>query len=179
MNEIEFIDRLKHTPFSREEYLRIGLDDDFINKKISSYNPIRREQVRNVDADDPVIRLVLDYDVSNTEIGMVWFGFHVTEMEDFLCVGKFEADFLCVSKLSKEVVVVPFDNPLAVTYRCAQNSFLFLEAMIVAARFLENCGIDDNLYHDQKTICAMAENCSELAGGKVYLDFYKVLLGCG
>jgi len=178
MTEIEFIERLKGVPFSYEEYLKIGLDEDFIIEKVSAYNPGKRLSNLSEHSDNPLIRLVEDYDVSKTEIGMVWFGAQVTDTEDYSYIGKFEVDFLCVSKLTKEVVILSFDDPSSIAYRCAQNGASFLDAIIVAAKFLEACGIDDNLYNDQEAICSMAENCSELAGGNKYLNFYKVLLGC-
>lgn len=178
MNEIEFVEQLRDVPFSHEVYSKIGLDKDYIIERISTYNPIEKKSNQNTCIDDPLVRLVTDYDVSSTEIGMVWFGSKVTETDNYFYVGKFEVDFLCVSRFSKEVVVLSFEDPLTIAYLCAQNSFLFLEAMIVAAKFLEKCGIDESLYNDQKAICSMAENCAELSGGEKYLDFYKVLLGC-
>ena len=109
---------------------------------------------------------------------MISFGSEVNESEDYYYVGKFEVDFLCVSKFSKEVVVLAFDDPLTEAYKCAQNSSVFLEAIIVAGKFLEKCCLDEALSSNQSTICSIAENCSEIAGGKKYLNFYKVLLGC-
>ncbi len=179
MSEKDFVDRLKGTPFPKERYLSIGLDEDYIREKTSAYNPKLKEVLaQNTYINDPLARLVSDYDMSRTEIGMVRFGSNVSETEDYFCIGKFEVDFICVSKLSHEVVIVGFDDPLGIAYKCAQNSAMFLDAMIVAGKFLENCGVDKNLFNNQNSICLIAERCSDLAGGMDYLNFYKVLIGC-
>ena len=178
MSEKEFVDKLKETPFSREEYSSIGLDEEFINETLKAYNPpAKTSSIDHLYVDDPLIRLVENYDMLHTEIGMVWFGGEIVETEDFYRVGKFEADLLCISKLSGEVVVLSFDS-LGVAYNCARDSARFLDVMIVAAKFLEKCGLEDNLYTNQGAICAMAEYCSDLSGGSKYSNFYKVLLGC-
>lgn len=178
MSEREFIEKLKGIPYSREEYAKLGVSDSFIEDTIASYNPKPRKHASIIQKMDPLISMVNDYDVSKTEIGMIWFGSEVTESEDYYYVGQFEADYLCISKFSHEVVILAFDDPLNAVYKCAQNSFLFLDAIIEAARFLETCGVDVNVGNNQKTICSMAEHCAEMAGGKTYLGFYQVLLGC-
>lgn len=178
MTEREFIERLREIPFSREQYASAGVSEEFIARTIEGYNPKFKTSIRYVYSDDPLIRLVSDYDVSKTEVGMICFDSEVDETDEYYYVGKFEVDLLCVSKFSKEIVILAFDDPLRVIYKCAQNSFVFLEAIIVAAKFLEKCGLNADVRNNQLTICSMAENCSELAGGKKYLDFYKVLLGC-
>lgn len=178
MNEKEFVDKLKETPFSRGQYASIGVSEQFINRTIEGYNPKLKTSLHRDDTDDPLVRLVNNYDVTKTEIGMVCFESEVDESDDYYFVGKFEADFLCISKFSKEVVILAFDDPLTEMYKCAQNSSRFFEAIIVAAKFLEKAGLDQVLRDSQPTICSMAENCSEIAGGRKYLDFYKVLLGC-
>jgi hypothetical protein len=38
--------------------------------------------------------------------------------------------------------------------------------------------MNDELLNDEATAVAMAENCSEIAGGTDYLTFYKYLIGC-
>jgi hypothetical protein len=145
---------------------------------VAAYNPKCKEHTSKVHTTDPLIRLVNNYDVSKTEIGMIWFANDVTESEDYYYVGKLEVDYLFISKFSFEVVILPFDDPLNIAYRCAQNSFLFLDALIEAGKFLETCGVDWSLSDDEKIICSMAEHCAEIAGDEKYKNFYKVLLGC-
>jgi hypothetical protein len=178
MTEKEFIEKLRSIPYSREEYARLGVSDAFIENTISGYNPKQRNRISMAVTDDPLIRLVSVYDVSKTEIGLIWLGDEVTETEDYYYVGKFEVDYLCISKFSHEVVIIPFDDPLSIMYKCSQNGFLFLDAIVEAAKFLETCGMEKNVRTNQGLICSMAVHCAELAGGKEYLTFYQVLLGC-
>jgi hypothetical protein len=176
MTEQEFIKRLKEVPFAADQYTHLGVSETFTARTIDGYNPKRKNSAQNAFSDDPLVQLVNDYDVTRTEIGMISFESEVKESEDYYYVGRFETDFLCVAKVSKEVVILRFDDPSSVMYICAQNSGVFLEVMIFAAKYLEKRMIEqlDNSHID----CSMAENCSELAGGARYLDFYKVLLGC-
>lgn len=178
MTEIEFLKELRTAVFSKEVYAKMGLDDDYINKQIEAYNPRPKRPSQTISSNDPLIRLVNDYDLSKTEIGMISFEPEVTETEDYYYVGKDEVDFLCISRFSHEVVLVPFDAPLDIACKCAQNSSLFLEAIVTLAKFMEKRSIDDDLYNDQAAAVAMAEYCSEIAGGDQYLNFYKYLLGC-
>jgi hypothetical protein len=175
---IEFINKLKTTPFSFEEYSKFRVSNDFINKIFESYNPQEKKPKKDIFINDPLLRLVNNYDLTRTEIGMISFDSEVTETEEYFYIGKFEVDFLCVSKLTKEVLILAFDNPLNIAYRCSQNSESFLEVMLVVAKFLERCGLDESLRGNEHTICNMAENVSNLVGGNTYLSFYKVLLGC-
>lgn len=178
MTEQEFVDKVKETPLSREQYASIGVSEQFIARTIEGYNPKPKSSTQRTYVDDPLVRLIVNYDVTTTEIGMISFESEVGETEDHYYVGKFEADFLCVCKFSKQVVILAFDDPLSEMYKCAQNSSMFFAAMIVAAKFLERAALEEVLRDNQSVICATAENCSEIAGGQKYLDFYKVLLGC-
>ena len=181
MTEKEFLNSLKEALFPREVYINLGLDDAYVDERIEAYCPKpKKNQTQNIYgfSNDPLILLVNNYDLSKTEIGMISFDSEVTENEDYFYVGKVEVDYLCISKISHEVVVLPFEDQLSVAYRCSQNSFLFLESLVVAAKFLSKCSVDEDTYNNQNQICYIAEICSDLAGGRTYLDLYKVLIGC-
>jgi hypothetical protein len=177
MTELEFIEQLKTAAFSHELYAKIGLTEDYIIRTIDGYNPKPKTQRRNMISNDPILRLVSDYDLSKTEIGMLTFSAEVTETDDYFYVGKDEVDFLCISKSTHEVVTLPFYGPLKVAYKCAQNSSLFLEAIVIAAILLEKRSMNYEFYDDAAAV-AIAENCSDIAGGSDYLNFYRYLLGC-
>ncbi len=64
-----------------------------------------------------------------------------------------------------------------VLHHCAQNSSKFLEAVLVAVKFLSKRGTGDPKYESQEAIDVVAETCSDIAGGNQFLDFYKMMLG--
>jgi hypothetical protein len=52
-----------------------------------------------------------------------------------------------------------------------------LDAMVIAARFLEQRGAGTIDFDDFKAARSVATECATAAGGDRYLDFYKMLLG--
>jgi hypothetical protein len=94
------------------------------------------------------------------------------ETDDYYYIGQLKVDHLCISEFSHDVIILSCYDPLKVVYKCTQNNSLFLEAIIVAAKFLENCGMEDNLDDNEELVCKMADRCSHIAGGKLYLNFY-------
>lgn len=177
MNENEFVDRLRKIPLHHEQYRVRGLNDDFILRTIKRYNPPPREIEARIYTDDPLIRLINSYDLSDTEIGMVCFDEEVTEIGDYFFIGRFEVEPLCISKATKEVVMLSDETGME-SLRCARSSDAFLDSLIVAGIFLEKRIIDAKLIENEEIACSMAEHCAERAGGARYLDFYKILLGC-
>ena len=60
--------------------------------------------------------------------------------------------------------------------KVARDSHRFLEAIIETAIFLDKCEMDDHFWENQEAIEKAAIKCSELAGRKDYLDYYRTLL---
>ena len=180
MTEEQFVEALKNIPLSEEEYTKAGVTPPFISRQIERYHPKLKGESSTVHilTNDPLIRLVNNYDLSKTGIGMICFDGEVRETDDFFYVGRFEADYLCVSKTSTEVMILAYDDPLQLAYKCARNSHRFLDALALAGRFLEQCIIESDLIENPNIACSTAEICAELSGNGDALNFYKVLLGC-
>ena len=105
MNEKEFIEKIQEIPYSKVEYASLGVSEDYILKTIEGYSPKHKAEVRVNAGNDPLIRLVTNYDMSKkAEIGMIWFGSAATETDDYYYIGQLEVDHLCISKFSHEVM---------------------------------------------------------------------------
>ncbi len=178
MTEKEFEVKLKKIPFPDSRYKELGLSNDFIDKSRMRYSITQKPYKHNSMIEDPLVRLIQEYDLSKVEIGMITFNAKVYESDDYFIVGKFDIDSISISKITKEVVVISDEPGHREIYKCSQSGAKFLDSIITCAKFLENCVVDIKLYENQKMICSTSETCSEIAGGSKYLNFYKVLLGC-
>lgn len=174
MDTEDFVNKLKIIPsLKRELQLKaMGLSQIFINEYYSSY-------IFNKNGDfyvkDPIQRLVRNFDGNQIKIGMITFDIEPYENSSYFFFGKYEMDLLSINKETNEILVIDFENENHIIFKCAIDSYSFLDAILHAAIFLENLPFEDI---DQKIVCNTAESCSKLAGDKKYLGFYKTLLGC-
>ena len=178
MNAIDFVEGLKNIPSEKNinKYKEDGLNNDFIREYLESYlfksrgGPI-------VSNEDPIKDLVSNYDGASVALGMVTFDIEPKEGSEYFLFGRFEGDHMVINNRTGEIEQQEYGRVNHVLSKAAQNSSRFLDAMLEAAKFLDACGVDDDLYEDQDAINAVAEKCSQLAGGQDYIDFYRVLLG--
>ncbi len=178
MDQNEFVKELLTLPFEDKAYFNVGLDEEFIRKNRNRYIAVERRTPSkfNTSFKDPIISLIQDYDVKNVEIGMINFGREVTNNSSFIVFGTFELDRLAISAITKEIVMLG-ESVDEIGLYCAMNGQRFLDSIIVIGKFLEKCGLDENLYNDEDANSLMAEQCAELAGGSKYLNFYRMMLG--
>ena len=178
MNVINFVNILKAIPSEENanKYKELGLDDDFIREYIGRYFFIENK-VKQYDGEDPIKQLVSNYDGNSVAIGLITFDIKPYEDDLYYYFGRFEIDLLAINKNTGEINQLEYGSDSHLLNSAAKSGLLFLEALIEAAKFLDECGIDDDLYEDQVAINAIADKCSQLAGGDTYLDFYRVLLG--
>lgn len=177
MNALEFVNSLKKIPNKERisQLIQLGMDKDFIEEYIGSYT-FKQKGSRRID--NPIEALISNYDGTTVEIGMVTFDVNLVEDENYIFFGRFEVDFLAMDKKTGEIKLMDHKNLLFVINDCASNGLNFLSALLKAAIFLDKLLNDDKLANDQHLICEIAISCSNIAGGKKYIGFYKTLLGC-
>ncbi len=178
MNHLEFIKALRSIPSeeSIKRYKKEGLGDDFIKEYLESY--LFKRKATSIKTDkDPIKELVNNYDGGSVTLGMVTFDIEPKESPDYFLFGRCEIDSMVINKRSGEIEKHEYGTESYVLCTAARDSSSFLDAMVEAARFLDACGVDDDLYEDQGAINEAAEKCGELAGGPDYINFYRVLLG--
>lgn len=174
MKAKDFLDRLEALKPTPNELNESGIPEEshaiFIDAYEASMNP--NIQYHN---DDPVLDLIENYDASKLEIGMVTFSEPRDLHENLLQIGRFEEDALCLNSNNGEVVVVDGNEPEHLMWKCSSNTDTFLSALICAASFLSGKLRQDSQF-DQIAINDVVRECSVIAGGDTYIDFYKVLL---
>jgi hypothetical protein len=126
---------------------------------------------------DSLLELVANYDLKNIEIGMVTFRDELSEDDNYYYIGNVEVDLLVKSKQSGIIQVLEFDQPSKLLWSCATNGALFLDALLVCDNYLEKCVLDEALFENEIVRAAMVSECSEMAGGIEYIDFYEMLRG--
>lgn len=173
-----FVDKLKSSAPSKEEFSRKGLPADFIDSFIRGYICLIRPNVKiEILSTDTLLMLLQQYDCSKVEIGLVSFGAEIVEEDDYYQIGMVEQDILSLNKILFSIEVLDYMEPSHVIWRCASNSNNFLEAMLVCAEFFTSRVLDSSLIGDEAYTLNKVNLCVEKAGGEEYIDFYKMLLG--
>lgn len=173
MKSDSFVKRLKELAPSSNDLVKLGVSEKFILDFINSFNC----KIKNIGFhhDNEMIELVMKYDVTKLEIGMITFFDSVAENENYYFVGKFEQDYLCLKKKTGEIVVVDNYDKNREIYKCANFASNFLDAILLSAAFLTERLLEVTNENDSEL--NSIKRISLLAGGSEYENFYKTLLG--
>lgn len=178
MEAEDFVNELRKIALNIDiELLRSeGVSEGYIENLLKSYQVEKKTKFSGYE--NPLIGLIENYNVSNLQIGMISFSEKIEYNENYIFLGKVEQDNLAIDKISGTVVML--ENGINhVINKCASTGAKFLDAINVAAAFLERRSIDDKIFENQELASQIAEECGELAGDKnYYQDFYKMLFGC-
>lgn len=156
--------------------LKIGLSQDEALQIRSSFEIHPRPAVYSIDLGDEALNdLLSNYDVSQIEVGMVRFHAYPERFSSGWTIGEVEADYLILDEESGEVRVTDIGCPEHVIWRCSANGENFLSALVVAAKYLAECLLDEKFENSRQLETIRA--CATLAGGDTYLPFYKMLIG--
>ncbi|HEX4372708.1 MAG TPA: hypothetical protein VHZ50_05315 [Puia sp.] len=173
-----FAKELKQSAPSFEQLSARNLSSEFIDDFIKSYNCILKTHINlKVISNDSMINLILLYDCSKIEIGIVTFVHEIIEMSDYYQIGNVEQDVLIINKISHQVEVLDYTNKNHTIWQCASNSDNFLQAILICAKYSTARIIDPVLVENKKYTKEAVHLCFEKAGGIDYIDFYKMLLG--
>ena len=104
---------------------------------------------------------------------MVEFNENLTNTPLGLQIGSVEADILYIAD-NGELCVNEFGASHHLLWKCAKNGDAFLDALLVAACFLNDFSRDDE---DMELCLESVKRCASAAGGERYLNFYLMLLG--
>lgn len=127
---------------------------------------------------DPLVELVVNYDMHEIFLGDIHFGEEAYEDETTYEVGMFEEKVLIVDKESGEVRVEDDDDEGTILFSCAQNSEKFLDAVWVSISHLSQ-RLNQALKDTDLEVCYQkAMECAEIAGSEDYFPFYQDLLDC-
>jgi hypothetical protein len=175
MKAEEFVLKLEDNAPTVNEYLSVGYSEK-LAKEVSESFYCPRKKNNSVYIDE-LLRLIDSYNIKNFEAASVIFNENIIEEPDFYLVGEVEADWLIVDKITGIVRVVELysTQPL---WPCAANGNKFLDALLEIKLFIKKTSLDKNWIEDQNILCAISEQCGNIAGGEQYIEFYKMLIGC-
>ena len=179
MDSETFVRELQRSAPTPEDYRKYKVSEQYIERALQRYRCLPKHQKeRKVITSDTILNLLQDYDCSKVEIGIITFARDIMEAADYYKIGNAEVDLLVISKITMQVEVRDYDSPDHVMWPCASNSDNFLEALLLCAEFSalkikdKDASLDDN----DKYALEKVERCTEKAGGKKYINFYKMLL---
>jgi hypothetical protein len=130
------------------------------------------------DFGDQLVNLVMNYDISDVELGDVGFAEEALGDDDTYEIGMFEEKFLIIDRNTGEIRVEEDDDEGTILYSCAENSEKFLDATWEVVQYLSKQldeTIDDaTLDHYEE----VAMKCARMAGSEEYFPFYVDWLNC-
>ena len=168
MTADEFLRHLEQAMPERSSLEAHGLDEDDIEAIQSTYVAPLRATTTASDVSE-VERLVLDFDCSNVEVGLVRFNDRPMASPRGTCFAYCEADPLVVLR-DERVALCDHASPQTIVLLCARDSSRFLDAM---AAFV-------SLRRDKAAwkgrVEQAATRCAHSAGGPEYQAFYRSLV---
>ncbi|RZK23671.1 MAG: hypothetical protein EOO56_04300 [Hymenobacter sp.] len=125
---------------------------------------------------DALLELISLYDVSRLEIGVIAFLEAPADYGDYLQIAKVELDPLVIYR-NREIRVIDWQRLDHCMWKCARNSDLFLQALLMVNRFLTLTMLNADIYDDEVYALETASVVANVAGGSEYLSFYQMLFG--
>jgi hypothetical protein len=175
MRADDFIKEQINLAPSINDYLKKGYSEKFATKIVSSFFVEKNKCYSNFH--DELLILIDLYNSDIIEIGIITFYDSVHEYENFYVVGEVEADWLIVEKVSGMVKVVEMNSDVEL-WKCALDGSKFLDAILEVNKFIIKSSLSDGWKDEQSVVCSVSSECGEIAGGKSFRAFYKMLLGC-
>jgi len=173
-----FVKELANAAPNASNLERSGLSKEQARDLVKSFLCVKRElPLAEVSGSDRLLELLRKWDLSKVEIGMVRFPDPPTERSGKMCVGCVEADPLVILPDTGEIAVHELGTKEHLLWLVAKNGSTLLDALVIAARFLEKRGAGTIDFDDYKAARLVALDCASAAGGDRYADFYKMLLG--
>lgn len=168
MNANDFVEALADIAPSENEYLRDGFSKEDARELRKNYHRSKRDGELAISSSDELLVLMSIWNTRDLEIGMVALRDKPVRTKRGLQVGVFDADSLLMLDSTGELVVEKYGHQC---HRVAASGERFLDALIVAGRFLESAEVDDIT-----KATSTADECATLAGGPDYYGFYAMLL---
>jgi hypothetical protein len=175
MTATEFVEKIKSFAATKADFTNVDFPEEFAEMLAKGYTYSSIGKIKN--SSNEIVNLISNYDMSAIEIGMISFDKEITENEGYIFFGKLELDLLAISKTNNEIVIIDYSDKDTIMQYCAAKSSKFLDALIVAWEAMTQFLLDEEKAEDEEYREAVIANCTELAGGEHYFDFYNYLLG--
>jgi len=173
----DFVKQLADAAPSEEDLLRVGLTIAESQAWRESHFFRRREVPLQLAESNELLALMKEWHTGHVQIGMVGLFEEPVTTQRGVQVGEVEVDPLIVLNTTGEVICEDFESDGHLLWQVAQSADGFLDALIVAARFLQSRAVGRTDFNDFTAAETAAEHCASFAGGSHYLAFYWMLLG--
>lgn len=167
MNAQTFLRLVERTMPSRTSLEEYGLDDEEIEEIRSTFLAPKRGPSDKADL-SAVERMVVEFDCSKLELGLVRFNDRLIPLPWGTCFGYCEADPLVLTE-DGTVALCDHARPDLAPQLCAENADLFLDAM---ATFVS---LRSEKAEWMGKVDQAAVKCATAAGGRKYVDFFRSL----
>lgn len=126
---------------------------------------------------NPIIDLVLRYDLSSIDFGLVTFRSEIQDLDGKLWFGEAAGDLLAIDRETLRVQLLDHGAPEYVMCDCAITAERFLDAMIA---YLTEPWMEVDLFEEDPPLePPRSLRLAEIAGGTEYMPFYESILGLG
>lgn len=164
----DFLNALVKAMPSHAELEEYGLSEDEIKSIQAAFQSTAREgsTLPSV-AKSELEKMLLEYDCSTVEIGLIRFLPEPRTYQGVTIVAYCEADLIAVSEA--DAIVMHDHDDFGRTTACAKNSEAFLDALT------EWITLRRNASQWKERSEEAAKRCAEKAGGLEYLPFFRIL----
>jgi len=178
MTANEFVDELARAAPSLDDLMKVGMSRSQAVHFRNGFRCQKREHdAASERAHNELLRLISLWDASTVKVGMVSFFPAPVIVEDGIQVGSVEVDPLIIFADGEEVIVTEFGVHNHLLWPASESGERFLDALIFASKFLGDSCVRKIDFNDFDAARAAATECTTLAGGARYHDFYLMLLG--
>jgi hypothetical protein len=132
----DFINELNNITPTREDLVDYNLSPEETENLIKSFQCTFKPYSKPIlNINDPIVDLFSQYDCSNLTIGLLSFQKEILETENYYQISKLEIDLLVIDKITRQILVVDYESPDFVIWKCAANSTNFMEAILICAHY--------------------------------------------
>ena len=128
MNALEFILAIKALIPKKADFR--NAPDGFADLYISQLNVEKKHKTTQVNSEDVVIDLVMNYDVSKLSIGIFSFNAELMENDSFIFFGTREAFPIAISKQTKEIVEIDWADENRIISYIAKKQQRYLTLLV-------------------------------------------------
>ena len=123
--------------------------------------------------------MIFKYSVDDFAVSMIGFNSKddVIDVEKFIFFGCFDSDLLAIDTITKEIILIDYENPDRIMLHAAKDSSSFLSCILFLVDFNKKMFFNKELQNDQNEILRKSLIIAEIAGGEKYLNFYLMALG--
>ncbi len=178
MSPAVFVHELAETAPSVADLLALELSADAAARWVAAYHVVPRAcpLILEFPIQDEALALVRAYEVGGLEIGMVTFMDCPKSLGNGVQFAVVEMDLMVLTEAG-EVVVVDWESPTHLMWRCAADGAHFLQALSLASRFFTLCLLDPGISNEDQYATGVARSVGAAAGGTEYESFYQMLFG--